>query len=239
MSENICQELEGALVAVADASASADEAAEVKAHVADCATCRDSLAEMRALLGSVRAADPASEKSDRFWKQLEADTLARVRAEALPGPSLEDARKKRNRRVGWIAGGFALAAAAAAALVFGLPRLRSHPAPAAPVAQADDGAPREDLSFASDDESDDEGVVDGLEENLGEPALASLAENLDGEAPELADLGQSGDLEGEGDSAGWTQAEGAPAEHMLDDLTPDQLSKVYDELSNDGTNTGG
>src|SRR5258706_13626030 len=62
-----CEELEGALIAVADATASSDEAAAVRGHVAKCQDCARSLDELRALLRDVRAADPAPEQSERFW----------------------------------------------------------------------------------------------------------------------------------------------------------------------------
>ncbi|MCC6993826.1 MAG: zf-HC2 domain-containing protein [Deltaproteobacteria bacterium] len=80
-----CKELEAALIAVADGSATGEEAAQVREHIALCPACAQELAETRALLGGVRAAEADSEtggKPQAFWDALEKSVLLRVEAEA-------------------------------------------------------------------------------------------------------------------------------------------------------------
>jgi hypothetical protein len=100
------------------------------AHLSSCATCRDEVIEMRALMGAVAAAD-MPEPSPLFWDHLSSRVIDAVTMEAPPAPTRDD-------RWGWVFNVWSwrlaapLTAFAAAALVVAV-FVASHRSPALPV----------------------------------------------------------------------------------------------------------
>jgi len=186
MSEVDCQELEGAIVAVADGSASADEAAAVRAHITTCAACARELADARALLAGVRAADPPPERPQAFWDELHAGVMARVAPPGRDELAAARARKQEREarpmgRVAWIAS----AVAVAAVIAFYVVRMTGSGSGSGPESGSGlTRAPHEEvapLALEEDDELDEldqnqlEQVDEALEEQTGD-ALADLSD---------------------------------------------------------------
>ena len=234
------KELEAAVIAVADGSASGEEAALVREHVALCEACARELAETRALLGGVRAAEAEAEtggKSQAFWDALEKSVLVRVEAEGGAGAraglvkrdgdrasdELAAARARKvdeGRPMGRVAIYVSLVAAAAIALFYGL-RLRSGGGGGdAPVVatMSDAGAPHEMI---------DPGEL-AIEEAAGPDELDLLDDEalgrLDGEL-ERAEDEAFGGLEVDGGEYG-----DGDGDDEIDELSDEALQRVYEAL---------
>ena len=259
-----CKELEAAVMAVADGSATGDEAARVREHVAMCAACAKELAETRTLLGGVRAAEADREtggKSQAFWDALEKSVLLRVEAEGGAGagatkPGREQERTRAREReqesnelaaararkvdegrpMGRVAIYVSLVAAAAIAVFYGL-RLRGGGSDAPVVATTSDaGAPHEMI---------DPGEL-AIEEAAGPDELDLLDDEalgrLDGElerAEEAAFGRLDVDVSDDGDGDGDGDDDG---ELSIDELSDDDLQRVYEALEpapqSDGNDPG-
>ncbi len=252
-----CKQLEAAVIAVADGSATGEEAIAVREHVALCEACAKQLAETRALLGGVRAAEADREtggKSQAFWDALEKSVLVRVEAEAggaagagagaaKPGRDLERARARERERES-----DELAAARARKVDEGRPmgRVAIYVSLVAAAAIAvfyglrlrGGGSDAPALAASSDAGAPHEMIDPGelaplaIDEAAGPDELDLLDDEtlgrLDGEL-ERAEEEAFGRLDVEvGDSDGDGDGDGEPL--MIDELSDEDLERVYEAL---------